>query len=126
MHSLYKLRIPDPIIFSFITAWRFLPVFIRNYNQISNSLKLRGWSMKTSNPIIRVKKVFHLLYPVTYSAIPIFNDLTLAVKTRGFGTAKINPKPMPFLIYDRIIIITSILMDAVIIYGVYKWNWGLI
>lgn len=128
MHSLYKLRIPDPIIFSFITAWRFFPVFLRKFNHVLDAQRLRGWSAraKTRNPITMAKQVFPLLYPVTCSAIPLYNDLILAVKTRGFGAAKIHPKPLPFSSWDWLLIITSIVADIVIIYGVYTWKWGLI
>jgi len=127
MHSLYKLRIPDPIIFSFITAWRFFPVFLSNFGIVLDAQRLRGWRVeKTRNPITAAKKVFPLMYPVARSAIPLHNNLVLAVKTRGFGAAKINPKPMPLSSWDWLLIITSIMADTMIIYGVYTWNWGLI
>ena len=127
MHSLYKLRIPDPLIFSFITAWSFFPILLNNSNIILNAQRLRGWRLKkTRNPIDVAKNAFPFVYPVTRSVIPIYNDLTLAVKTRGFNSAKIDPKPMSLSTNDRLLIIICFIINIVIIYGVYTRNWGLI
>lgn len=126
MHSLYKLKLPDPIIFTFISAWRFFPIFIRNFNHVLDAQRLRGWSVKTRNPITAAKKVFPVVYPVTRFVPPLYTDLTLSVKTRGMGMAKIHPKPMPLSSLDWIVMIACILIDAVVIYGVYTWNWGII
>jgi len=126
LHSLYKMKVPGPLIFTFISAWRFFPLFIRNFYHIWDAQRLRGWSMNTKNPFVAARKLLPVVYPVTRLIPPLYSDLILSVRARAFGAANVDPKPMPLSILDNLVIVTMIVIDIVVIYGVYTWNWGII
>ena len=126
LHSLYKVKVPDPIIFTFVSAWRFFPLFIRNFYHVWDAQRLRGWSMETRNPVTAAKKLFPVVYPVSRLVPPLYDDLTLSVKARAFGAQKVDPKPMPLSMLDYSVIIFCFLAVGVVIYGVYTWYWGII
>lgn len=126
MHLLYKFRVPDGIVFSFFTAWRYVPMMVQQFGRVMNAQRLRGGTVKTRNPVVGARKVSPLIYAISRHSLDLNRDLTRAVLSRGFGYAKARPKEIHFGRFDTLFLPTLILTNVVLTYGVYSFNWGII
>jgi energy-coupling factor transport system permease protein len=89
---LTRLKVPNQIIFVFIALFRFFPLFGRTTQNIINAQTLRGWSLKTRNPIKVVKESAPLMYPLGRKFISMIQEVTFSVSNRGFeATGKMAP-----------------------------------
>lgn len=86
---LTKLRIPTPLIFIFIAMFRFFPLFGQMLNNIINAQMLRGWSLKTRNPVKVVREASPLMYPLGRNFVATIDQVTFSVSNRGFETSTV-------------------------------------
>lgn len=115
---LNKLRVPTEIIFVFIAVFRFFPLFGQNLQHIINAQTLRGWSLKTRNPIRIIKEITPLMYPLGRNFVWMINQVTFSVSNRGFeATAEMAPlRVYKAKWWENIIIYLSIPLFAVLWY----------
>ena len=123
--SLPKLKIPSPLIFVTVIALKFVPELWREFNLTSKAQSLRGWELKTKNPIKLFKMSAPIVNPFTRKMITYVDRLTLTVQIRGFGTKSVRyPWKVKFGIVDWIITILSFVATAFVLYLVIFYNFG--
>ena len=118
--NLPKLKvIPSQIIFVIVVALKFVPEIWREFNLTSKAQSLRGWKLKTKNPVKMFKMAAPIVNPFTRKMVMYVDRLTLTVQIRGFGTGSVKyPWKIKIGILDWLIIIISIVSMALILYGV--------
>lgn len=87
MHGLRKWHVPESVLLTGAIMIRFLPSVKRDYQDIRQTLKLRGiWVTKwelLKNP---VRYFEYILVPLLMSAVRTAQDLTVASLTRAVGS----------------------------------------
>jgi energy-coupling factor transporter transmembrane protein EcfT len=107
-HYLTKAKLPNMVTFTFFVVFRFMPVMMKLSTNVTNALTLRGWGMKSRNPLIFVREMYYLLYPMGRQFMRTTDIVTLAVVNRAFGANPIRPhKHLPLM---TIHIVVSVLM----------------
>ena len=81
-------KIPQDIVFAFVTAVRFVPVLMLDTLQIIDAQKSRGLELERGNIIRRVKKYTPILIPLVLTAVIRSNELAEAMEARAYGTSK--------------------------------------
>jgi energy-coupling factor transporter transmembrane protein EcfT len=90
-HYLTKAKLPTMVTFSFFVTFRFIPVMMKLSSDITSSQKARGWEMKTRNPVIFIRKMYLLMYPIARQFMRTTDIVTLSVVNRAFGANPIRP-----------------------------------
>lgn len=80
-----RLRLPRDVVFSFVTAVRFVPVLMLDTVQIIDSQKSRGLELEKGNPIRRLKSFIPILIPLVIDAVMRSNALAEAMEVRAYG-----------------------------------------
>lgn len=90
-NTLYALRVPYQIVFVLQITYRFIPYMASVINQISDAQKLRGWNLRTWNPVKIVKRSLPIANPLIRRTAMIVDQVTTATQIRGFGSGQITP-----------------------------------
>ena len=123
--SLPKLKIPSQIIFIVVIALKFVPELWREFSLTSKAQSLRGWQLKTKNPVKLFKMSAPIVNPFTRKMITYVDRLTLTVQIRGFGTKSVKyPWKIKFGIVDWIVTILSLIATVYVLYLVFVFNFG--
>lgn len=81
-----KLKIPFKYAFMFITAIRFIPMFMNEMEQILQAQMSRGYSSDTKNPFKKLFIVIPLAIPLLVSSIRKTGRTAVSMEVRGFGS----------------------------------------
>jgi len=108
---LLKTRIPTIITFSIIATFRFFPVMTRLSSDVVNSQALRGWELKSRNPVKFVRMLYPLMTPICRQFLKSVDMVTLSVVNRAFGAYPKRPhKELKMSTMDKVItVVTPIL-----------------
>ena len=125
--SLIVLRVPYKIVYVLVVALRFVPDLWREIRLTSLAQSLRGWKLKTRNPVKLAKMSAPIVNPFTRKLVGYVDTVTLTVQVRGFGAGKIKyPWKLEFKLADWIIIILSIILAGIALYLMMVYGIGLI
>lgn len=87
MHGLRKWRVPENVLLTGAIMIRFLPSVKRDYQDIQQTLKLRGiWLTKWNIVKQPVRYFEYILVPLLMSSVRTAQDLTVASLTRAVGS----------------------------------------
>ena len=88
--------------------------------------KLRGWAApKTRNPIKKIRAVVPLMIPLARYTIKCVDVITLSVQNRGFGAGRVTGmKPLSLKTVDKIALFAGVAVFALMMYGIFRLNWG--
>lgn len=81
-------RLPQDVIFAFVTAVRFVPVLMLDALQIIDAQKSRGLELERGNLISRAKRFAPILIPLVVSAVIRSGELAEAMEARAYGVVK--------------------------------------
>lgn len=89
LRALQRLHLPLFICLPIVVIFRFIPVFCQDIRQISESLKLRGftpgpWEI-TRHPVISTRLMFT---PLLFRALRSSEDLGIAAEMKGLGSCR--------------------------------------
>jgi energy-coupling factor transporter transmembrane protein EcfT len=90
-NTLYALKVPQPIVFVLTMTYKFIPYMASVLNQISDAQKLRGWNLRTLNPVKLFRRSVPLANPLIRRTAVIVEQVTIATQIRGFGSGKVTP-----------------------------------
>lgn len=125
--SLTILKVPYKIIYILIIALRFVPDIWREFLQTSMAQSLRGWKIRTRNPIKLAKMSGPIVNPFTRRLIDYVDRIALTVQIRGFGTKKAQyPWRLELKLADWITIVLSMVFLAIALYAHISYQIGLI
>lgn len=102
-------RLPNDLVFAFVTAVRFVPVILMDALQIMDAQKSRGLELEKGNPISRIKKFVPILVPLIINEVIRSGELAEAMESRGYGATK---KPtslynLELVQWDKIVILVT-------------------
>ena len=81
-------RIPNDLVFAFVTAVRFVPIILLDALQIIDAQKSRGLELERGNPITRIKNFVPILVPLIVNEVIRSGELAEAMESRSYGTVK--------------------------------------
>ena len=109
-NTLYALKVPQPIVFVLQMTYKFIPYMASVLNQISDAQKLRGWNLRTLNPVKLFRRSVPLANPLIRRTAVIVEQVTIATQIRGFGSGKVTPLiDLDLPVRDRIFITLAII-----------------
>ncbi|MGQ9722697.1 MAG: energy-coupling factor transporter transmembrane component T family protein [Candidatus Jordarchaeum sp.] len=84
--ALEKMRFPKSVVFTLTLTLRFIPVFMNEVKDLTDSLKVRGVELGLKGILRRPYIVFRaLIIPLMIRMMKIADDLASAMEARGFG-----------------------------------------
>jgi len=81
-------RIPNDLVFAFVTAVRFVPIILLDALQIIDAQKSRGLELERGNPITRIKNFVPILVPLIVNEVIRSGELAEAMESRCYGVVK--------------------------------------
>ena len=126
LQTLRTLRLPYSLIFTGMATYRFLPLMVRKVSLIIDAQKLRGFTLKSRNPITVLKKYYPITYPLTNFLIDQVDDVAISTKSRAFGagsvtlTTEFKYKPL-----DYVLMVASVASILVAWYLLLVYNIGM-
>ncbi|MEM1994722.1 MAG: energy-coupling factor transporter transmembrane component T [Nitrososphaerales archaeon] len=81
-------KVPQDVVFAFVTAVRFVPVLMLDAIQIMDAQKSRGLELEKGNFINRIRKLAPILIPLVVTAVIRSSELAEAMEARAYGAVK--------------------------------------
>jgi len=117
LEILRSLRVPPKLVFIVMAAWRFLPVMIRNIENVVKAQRLRGWKVKSRNPSKLVKQVLPFTKPFASQFAAAIDTISISAELRCFGVGKVSSiKRLKYSAYDKILIIILPIITVILWY----------
>ncbi len=122
---LTTLRLPNPIVFAIMVALRFIPTMIRQMETIQIAQTLRGWQVKTKNPIKVIKGYLPLMAPITRYVVDSVDQMTISSKNRAFGVNRpTGLRDVTFQMQDYVINIAALTIFTTGLFLLFAYNMG--
>lgn len=87
--SLAKMKVPQKIIFMFITAMRFVPLVQESMDNIIEAQKTRGFDIDAANMFQKLRRAYvPIITPLLLLMFRRAMDLEVAINARAFGARK--------------------------------------
>jgi energy-coupling factor transporter transmembrane protein EcfT len=94
-------------------------------NQIQSAQKLRGWNLRTVNPVKLFRRSMPLTNPLMRRTAMLVDQVTTATQIRGFGSGKVTPlRDLTLAWMDKIIILVMLVMLVTAVMGLILFNAG--
>ncbi len=123
--TLSAARLPTPVVFIIMVALRFIPEMIRQLTTIQTAQRLRGWNVKTRNPIKIAKGYMPLMVPIARYIVESVDRMTISSKNRAFGLRRSTGLvDLSFHPRDLIIAVATLLAFATCTYLLFAFNMG--
>jgi energy-coupling factor transport system permease protein len=121
------LRVPYQLIYVITTALKFVPDIFRTYETINKAQRLRGWSIRTKNPVKAIRMMGPLLFPLTRQLIAYTDRLTISSQIRGFGASSVRYQTkLAIRKRDLVTMAISLPLFAIALYLLFTFNVGLL
>lgn len=111
--ALKSFRLPVWLYIPSVVMIRFIPTFIKDVQQIHESMRIRGYSLNPFfilvHPVLSVRL---MVAPIVFRALRSSDDLGIAAELKGVGHMKsmTTYKPSSFKILDFLAVITTIII----------------
>ena len=120
-------RFPKEILFVMMVAYRFVPEMIRQMSTITTALRLRGWELRSRNPVVIVERTVPLIKSLLGLTMVTIDEVTLATRIRVFGNEKITiPGYRPATAGQKAFVVAILVVLGVALYFLVVYNVGLI
>jgi energy-coupling factor transport system permease protein len=83
-----KLKLPYDYVFMFMTALRFIPVFLTEITKVKEAQTSRCCQVDGGNPVVKFKSYFSVALPLVIISLQKADKLAMAMETRGYGSGK--------------------------------------
>ena len=122
-----KLRFPPQIIYVFTVALKFVPDIFRMYNSIQVAQRLRGWAVRTKNPIKAAKLASPLFVPLAREIIRYVDRLEISSQLRAFGATTMRYEvELRLTKRDYAFILADVAVVAFLIYLLVAYGMGML
>ncbi len=123
--TLSASRLPAPVVFIVMVALRFIPEMIRQLITIQTAQRLRGWNVKSRNPIKIAKGYMPLMVPIARYIVESVDRMTISSKNRAFGLRRSTGlNDLSFRPVDIIVVIITLTVFITGTYLVFALNMG--
>lgn len=124
-NTLYAANVPRSIVFVIQITYKFIPYMASIISQIQSAQKLRGWSLRTVNPVKLFRRSLPLTNPLMRRTAMIVDQVTTATQMRGFGSSKVTPlRDLTLATLDKALILMGILALLAAVFGLIFFNAG--
>jgi energy-coupling factor transport system permease protein len=113
-------KVPQDIVFAFVTAVRFVPVLMLDALQIMDAQKSRGLELDRGNVFTRIKKFVPILIPLVVSAVIRSSELAEAMEARAYGAVK-KTNSLYILNLRMVDKVCTIASTALFVLGIYLY-----
>ncbi|TFG04720.1 energy-coupling factor transporter transmembrane protein EcfT, partial [Candidatus Thorarchaeota archaeon] len=87
--ALAKMRVPQKVIFMFITAMRFVPLVQESWDAIIDAQKIRGFDIDKANFFQKIRRAYiPIITPLILLMFRRAMDMEVAINARAFGAKK--------------------------------------
>jgi len=120
--ALAKIRVPQKIIFMFITAMRFVPLVQESMDAIIEAQKIRGFDIDAANMYQKLRRAYvPIITPLLLLMFRRAMDLEVAINARAFGASKdrTNIEDLSFKARDYLGIIIIVGVFSLMMYLMY-------
>lgn len=125
VQALSTLHAPFPVVYITMVALRFAPELTAELLLIQRAQSLRGWRVKTRNPIKMVRLYVPLLVPVVKHVIKSIDITAMATQNRAFGFGPVtNMSRGKMSTKDKVLIVATWLIFFFLLYLIYAKNFG--
>lgn len=83
--TLTDLKLPCDYVFMFMTALRFIPVFLEEISQVRDAQASRGCMLDGKNIFIKIKSYGIVAVPLVIISLQKAERIAIAMETRGYG-----------------------------------------
>ena len=126
LQTMRSLKIPYSFVFTAMATYRFLPVMVRKVTIIINAQRLRGFVLKSRNPLTVLRKYYPITYPMTNYLIDQVDEVAISTKSRAFGAGSVTQtKDFTYSLIDKVLIATSVITITVAWYLLLVYNVGM-
>ncbi len=88
MQALTKMRISYTYLYSFIIAYRFVPIIFNEMKNIYDAQRSRGLELEKGSIFTRARRLIPIIIPTIVCALLRARDLAEAMEAKGFGYSK--------------------------------------
>jgi energy-coupling factor transporter transmembrane protein EcfT len=100
---------------------------IRQMSTITTALRLRGWELRSRNPVVIVERTVPLIKSLLGLTMVTIDEVTLATRIRVFGNEKITiPGYRPATAGQKAFVVAILVVLGVALYFLVVYNVGLI
>ena len=120
--ALAKIRVPQKIIFMFITAMRFVPLVQESMDAIIEAQKIRGFDIDAANMYQKFRRAYvPIITPLLLLMFRRAMDLEVAINARAFGARedRTNVEDLSFKMRDYLGIIIMVGFFSFMMYLMY-------
>jgi hypothetical protein len=120
--ALAKIRVPQKIIFMFITAMRFVPLVQESMDAIIEAQKIRGFDIDAANMYQKFRRAYvPIITPLLLLMFRRAMDLEVAINARAFGARedRTNIEDLSFKARDYLGIIIIVGVFSLMMYLMY-------
>jgi energy-coupling factor transporter transmembrane protein EcfT len=124
-NTLYAANVPTPVVFVIQITYKFIPYMASLISQIQSAQRLRGWNLRTLNPVKLFRRSMPLTNPLMRRTAMLVDQVTTATQIRGFGSGKVTPlRDLTLAWLDKIIILLMLLSLVAAVLGLIFFNAG--
>ncbi|MHA1483730.1 MAG: energy-coupling factor transporter transmembrane component T family protein [Candidatus Thorarchaeota archaeon] len=120
--ALQKIRVPQKIIFMFITAMRFVPLVQESMDAIIEAQKIRGFDIDAASMYQKFRRAYvPIITPLLLLMFRRAMDLEVAINARAFGASenRTNIEDLSFKTRDYLGIIIIVGVFSLMMYLMY-------
>lgn len=116
-----KLKLPYNYVFMFMTALRFVPVFLNEMRLVNQAQAARGWTVDGNNLLIKLKAYAPVAVPLVLLSLHKAERLAMAMETRGYGSGpRTTYKQMKLELTDKLVLIIILVLSILILCARFK------
>lgn len=120
-------RFPKELLFVIMVAYRFVPEMIRQMQVITTALRLRGWELRSRNPMVIIERTVPLIKSLLGLTMVTIDEVTLATRIRVFGKEKITILGyVPSTVSQKGFVVAILAVFGIAIYFLTVYGVGLI
>jgi energy-coupling factor transporter transmembrane protein EcfT len=88
VYLMVQARLPSKLVFIVMAAYRFFPHIFRKLSSVTTAQRLRGWELRSRNPVTLAREYMPITIPVLAETVRISDFTARAVESRAFGAAR--------------------------------------
>lgn len=116
-----KLKLPYSYVFMFMTALRFVPVFLNEMKLVNQAQAARGWTVDGNNLLIKLKAYSPVAVPLVLISLHKAERLAMAMETRGYGSGpRSTYKKLKLELTDKLVLMSIIMLSILILCARFK------
>lgn len=116
-----KLKLPYNYVFMFMTALRFVPVFLNEMKLVNQAQAARGCTVDGNNLLVKLKAYIPVAVPLVLISLHKADRLAMAMETRGYGSGpRTTYQTLNLQSTDKLLLVTIIIITLLVLIARFK------